>query len=544
MALIGMNNSHDAEWIEAAAPVVSRLQATALLLALCVVLGTGSSGCGNKTEPGAPQASDVQQSAQQVPAPPQDQPVTDQAGTNQYQPPTGIPDEAPPADRVFTREQLEQMVAPIALHPDPLLTQILMAATYPAEVVDADAWLRDRRDLKGDQLDAAVREQNWEESVQSLTHFPQVLELMAADRDWMRDLGDAFLAQKDDVLNAVQEMRLRACDLGHLKTTAQQRVVVEQAPPPQSAQGRQTAGIFPPPPRIVRIMPAEPGVVYVPAYSPQIVYGPTWPVLYYPRVIQYRAPYLRADSIIAFGVGLAVGAALWGDVDWHDHHVYRGHYEYRGHDYYDDVSQRELWRHDGWHRRGVDYRSNFLTREYGRGGEDYGRHGEAYGRHDEHRGPPPNEKWMEKHDERARSAPNEKWLDKHAGPPPQQRPGDHAVRPPRQMNQPGQRSGPPAHGREFDQRTGRPHSERSGGGPAPKDMERGNAGAHGKEARGGGRNIERGGGGERGGRNIERGGGGERGGRNIERGGGGERGGRSPRESKQGGSPHGKGNRD
>ena len=218
----------------------------------------------------------------------------------------------------FSKDKLDQMVAPIALYPDPLLAQIMMAATYPTEVIEANRWVKQNPNLKGDALKAALAQKPWDPSVSSLAEFPQVLGQMAKNIDWTMDLGDAFLAQQADVMDAVQRMRGAAKAAGNLTTTPQQKVIVEQ--------------------EVIRIEPASPQVIYVPAYDPVVVYGPAvyYPTYYYPAVM-VPPPYYVATSAVAFGVGVAVGAAAFGYWDWYDHHVY-------DHDYDIDV---DIDKHDG-----------------------------------------------------------------------------------------------------------------------------------------------------------------------------------------------------
>lgn len=281
-------------------------------------------------------------------------------------------------DPVFDAARLEQMVAPIALYPDSLLTQVLMASTYPLEVVEADRWVKDNADLRGEALDKALVDKNWDESVKSMTRFPDVLAQLSNNLDWTRDLGDAFLAQRGDVLNAVQTMRLGACDAGKLKTTAEQKVIIEPAP----AQTEPYVGVVPQPQRIVQIVPADPMVIQVPQYSPAVVFGPP-PTLYYPVYNAYPPSYVPSTSIISFGLGLAVGAILWSDTDWYHHRVYtrgRGGYrdDYRGgyggynrwsSDRYSSQGYSP-WRHDSSHRRGVTYKSPVVSRRYLPSGRD------------------------------------------------------------------------------------------------------------------------------------------------------------------------------
>ncbi len=198
----------------------------------------------------------------------------------------------------FPAEQIEQMVAPIALYPDPLLTNILMASTYPLEVVQADRWVKSNPKVKGADLDKALQSQKWDDSVKSLVKVPDVLDRMSKNLDWTSDLGDAFLGQQKDVLDAVQRMRKKASDAGNLETTKQQQVVVEK--------------------EVIKIVPADPEVIYVPTYSAPAVYGSAWayPTYYYPPMYAYPPGYVAAAGLVSFGVGMAVGAAVWGNCNW------------------------------------------------------------------------------------------------------------------------------------------------------------------------------------------------------------------------------------
>jgi hypothetical protein len=197
---------------------------------------------------------------------------------------------------VFKQEELEQMLAPIALYPDSLLTQILMASTYPLEVVQADRWAKKNKDMKGDALAKALEAQTWDPSVKSLVNFPQVLQMMSEKVDWTQKLGDAFLAQQKDVMNTVQDLRAKAQAAGNLKTTKEQVVKVEQ--------------------QIIIIEPASPQVIYVPAYNPTVVYG-VWAYPAYPPYPVYPPGYVAGA---AFVTCVAVGAAwgyAWGHSNWH-----------------------------------------------------------------------------------------------------------------------------------------------------------------------------------------------------------------------------------
>ena len=227
---------------------------------------------------------------------------------------------APEAAPVFTADQLQQMVAPIALYPDSLVTQICMASTYPLEIVEADRWMEKNPGLEGDELDKALEGQKWDPSVASLTHFPQVLGRMSDNLDWTKDLGDAVLAQQADVMNAVQVMRSKAYAEGNLKSTPEQVVALE----PATAAANETV-VVQAPPQVITIQPADPQVVYVPTYSSTVVYGAPPATVYYPSVYAYPPGYVATASILSFGVGMAVGAALWSDCDWHGHGYYGGY---------------------------------------------------------------------------------------------------------------------------------------------------------------------------------------------------------------------------
>jgi len=205
----------------------------------------------------------------------------------------GAPTAAQPggAAATFTPEQLEQLAAPIALYPDPLLAQVMMASTYPLEVVQAARFVKDNPNLKGDQLDEKLKDQTWDDSVKSLVAFPQVLSLMDQKVDWVQKLGDAVLAQQKELMDAIQRLRARAQKEGNLKSTPEQTVTVEPAaaaPPPAPGQPPppQTVVVQQQPAQVITIEPTNPQVVYVPSYNPTVAYG-AWP---YPAAPPY-SPY-------------------------------------------------------------------------------------------------------------------------------------------------------------------------------------------------------------------------------------------------------------
>ena len=210
--------------------------------------------------------------------------------------PVSLAQASTPAAKPFTTEQLDQMLAPIALYPDSLLSQVLMAATYPLEVVEAARWSAANPGLKGDAAVKAVEQKSWDVSVKSLVAFPQVLKQMNDQLEWTQSLGDAMLAQHTEVAASIQRLRKRAHDAGNLKTTQQQKVSVEPTP----AVGGATT-------QTIVIAPASPQVVYVPVYQPTVVYG-AWPYPAYPPA--YYPPYPGYGYGAALATGFIWGAAI------------------------------------------------------------------------------------------------------------------------------------------------------------------------------------------------------------------------------------------
>lgn len=237
----------------------------------------------------------------------------------------------------FTVAQLEQMLAPIALYPDPLLAQILMAATYPLEVVEADRWLQVPANaaLQGDQLAAALQQQTWDPSVKSLVVSPQILHMMDSNLDWTENLGDAFLAQQAAVMNAVQDLRQKAQASGALVSTPQQAVATSDG--------------------AVTVEPANPEIVYIPTYDPTLVYG-FWPWPDYPPF------YLWAEPWPQFGIGFVVAipiiVPLWGwcHWEWHRHRIDVDPGRFNAINSHRAPIVSNVWQHDPVNRRGVPYR--------------------------------------------------------------------------------------------------------------------------------------------------------------------------------------------
>jgi hypothetical protein len=267
------------------------------------------------------------------------------------------------SQKPFTEEQLAQMVSPIALYPDSLVSQILMASTYPLEVVQAARWAKANKELKGDALAKALEAQPWDPSVKSLVNFPPVLELMDEKLDWTTKLGDAFLAQPKDVMGSVQKLRAKAEAEGNLKTTPEQKVIVE----------KETQTII--------IESADPEVIYVPTYNPTVVYG-AWPYPAYPPYYYYPPAYAPPPYAAAysFAAGVAVGVAwgyAWGGCNWHggdiDIDINRNSNINRNIDRGKYAQQRPArgeggkgsWQHNPQHRQGAAYRDQGTSQRFG-----------------------------------------------------------------------------------------------------------------------------------------------------------------------------------
>jgi len=255
----------------------------------------------------------------------------------------------------FSREQLDQMLAPIALYPDPLLAQVLMASTYPGDVTDAVAWSKAHPDAKGEAAVRQVASESWDPSVQSLVAFPQLLAVLGQDPAWVQKMGDAFLAQPDAVMDSVQRLRRQADAAGNLKSNEQQKVT------------HQASTTVPSAPQTIIIEPAQPDVVYVPSYNPSVVYGawayPGYPPYYYPPPPYYYP----GGALLSFGIGMAVGGALWGDFNWGhgDIDIDVDRYNNFNSNRQIDRSNR-TWNHNAANRDGVPYRDNASREKYGR----------------------------------------------------------------------------------------------------------------------------------------------------------------------------------
>ena len=274
-------------------------------------------------------------------------------GSAPAQPPASAP--LPTSDQPALKPaELDALVAPIALYPDPLLANVLMASTYPLEVVRAERWVNQNKNLKEDALKAAVEKQAWDAGVKALVAAPAVLQMMSERLDWTQKLGEAFLAQEQDVMDAVQRMRARAYDRKKLVTTKEQIVSAKEE------QNRQ----------VISIEPAMPDTLYVPYYEPQVVYG-DWPYADYPAYPYYWGypGYIAAGVIatgLAFGGAYALGrwasggywgrGGYWGGsrINWAGGaiNVNRG-------------AHVEHWRHNPAHRQGARYNNANLQQRFG-----------------------------------------------------------------------------------------------------------------------------------------------------------------------------------
>src|SRR5208282_709602 len=221
-------------------------------------------------------------------------------------PPPAAAVEPGPPPGAATAQELQELVSPIALYPDVLVAQIVAGSTYQTQVVEADRWLKQNPNLSGDQLAAQVNQQAWDPSIKSLTQFPTVLQTMNDNLAWTSDLGEAYYNQPADVMNAIQVLRKMAMDAGTLKSTAQQQVEVQPAPP--AAQGAAQPSMQ----QTVVIQPAQPNTVYVPQYNPTSAYGA--PVAAPPG---YSGSDLLLTGVLSFGAGILLGSLINnGHNDW------------------------------------------------------------------------------------------------------------------------------------------------------------------------------------------------------------------------------------
>jgi hypothetical protein len=270
------------------------------------------------------------------------------------------PPSLPPPDQTLSPQQLENLVAPIALYPDPLLTQILVASTYPLEVVEAYQWQQHNPGLTGSALTAAAQQQNWDASVQALVVFPDVLKRLNDDVTWTTNLGNAFLAQQAEVMDAVQRLRQKAQQAGKLNSTPQETVSTV----PQSDG-----------PAAIDIEPVDPDVIYVPVYNPAWFWGPA---LYYPYPGWFWPPSLGAGIWFGWGPGIHMGFFFgggwggWGGWGWHPgwggrtivvNNTFIHRYNFNS-VHVAQLHGTSVWQHDPAHRGGVPYARPELANRY------------------------------------------------------------------------------------------------------------------------------------------------------------------------------------
>lgn len=297
--------------------------------------------------------------------------------------PVSVP-AAPPAVAAptYTTAQITQWVAPIALYPDPLLSQVLMASTYPASVAQAVQWSKDNPTQQGDAAIKAVADQPWDASVKSLVAFPQLTGMMGEDPQWVENLGNAFLAQPQDVMDAVQNLRQLAQKTGSLKSTPQQTVTTTKRTAEAGSVSSTSSA-----PTVIKIEPATPEVVYVPNYNPSVVYGNSWPYTAAPPVYLPPPPGQQfADSFVrgfGYSLGVATTYAIFSNIDWDDddHHHHDDDYHGNGYQHNGDnininvnnfnqitrqnISGKTLdWQHNPAYRGNVPYPNNNVAQRY------------------------------------------------------------------------------------------------------------------------------------------------------------------------------------
>src|SRR4051812_39895902 len=253
------------------------------------------------------------------------------------------------------KAQIEQLVAPIALYPDALLSQTLMASTYPLEVVEAARWSQQNPQITGPALEDAMQKQSWDPSVKALTAVPQTLQMMNDKLDWTQDLGDVFLARQQDVLDAVQRLRARADANGQLNSNEYQKVAKSERP-------AAPAGAAPATP-IYSIAPASPGQYYVPVYNPTAVYG-AWPYPAY-TPFYWRPPGYVAGAALGFTAAAITGAAIWGGVNWGRNNVSVNVNNFNQFNRTNVGNGNTSWSHNPAHRGGVGYKDQGVAQRFG-----------------------------------------------------------------------------------------------------------------------------------------------------------------------------------
>ncbi len=262
----------------------------------------------------------------------------------------------------YSQADLDRMLAPIALYPDTVLSHILIASTYPLEVAQAARWSRQHPDLNGEQAVDAVAGKNWDPSVKALVAFPEILARMDDDLEWTEQLGDAFLAQEGEMMDRVQHLRQRAYAAGNLNSLEHVRVIRER--------------------EVIYIEPALSHIIYLPYYDPWVIYGSWWWPSYPPYCWTYWAgrPVRYYGSGFYWGIGFHVAPVFYfSGFHWRDRHVvvipahrHSGSFWTNSAREIERRSDAQQWQHDSRHRRGVEYRSARLNRDYGHSAPDRG----------------------------------------------------------------------------------------------------------------------------------------------------------------------------
>ncbi len=276
-----------------------------------------------------------------------------------------VAQDAAPAP-TFKTEELDQMLAPIALYPDDVLANVLMASTYPLEVAQAARWREDSSNakLKGDALTKALEAKTWDPSVKSLTQFPDILKLMSNELEWTQKLGDAFLAQEDDVFGRIQYLRQKADESGNLKSTKKQKVTKKERPSGSSGEGSgslQSSYYY-------TIEPVDPEYIYVPVYEPSVVYGSWW----YPSYPPYYWDWYPGSTLVSgifWGAGFAIATNLWnwGSVDWGRGDINIDVDRFNNINIKGDRLTDGRWQHNPKHRGPVPYKDKVSRDKFGKG---------------------------------------------------------------------------------------------------------------------------------------------------------------------------------
>jgi len=276
-------------------------------------------------------------------------------------------------DTLLSEAELEQLVAPVALYSDPLLANVLIASTYPLEVVQAERWYQKNKELKGDGLQEALEKQNWDDSIKDLVTVPDALEMMNNDLDWTQNLGDAVLAQQAGVMEAVQVLRARANENGMLESNPQQTVTVTQTVVQNDdgsyGEGTTSSQGAQPTQEVIAIQPTDPERIYVPYYEPSVVYG-TWPYPSYQPYYFPPPPGYALGSALATGLvwsaGFAVGNAIWGNgFNWGRNDInVNVNRNISGNTINRNNINAQKWEHNSAHRRGVQYNNTNVQNKF------------------------------------------------------------------------------------------------------------------------------------------------------------------------------------